>query len=116
MGKLELEELCDLCVCSLWGFQEVIRQYVVCGISSLESYFYAYVNFMALSFVSQLCYVFMNVCRFLIMHVRLVFEGGLATLYDMVWATCMHELGVVVHFKVLSYATESAMSLSLILV
>ena len=37
----------------------------------------AYLNFMALSFVSLLCYVFMNACRFLIMLGRLVLEGGL---------------------------------------
>jgi hypothetical protein len=31
-----------------------------------------------------LCYVLMNVWRFLIMYVRLVLEGGLANLYGMV--------------------------------
>ena len=41
-------------------------------------------NFMVASFVSLLCYVSMNVCRFLIMYVRLVLEGGLANLYGMV--------------------------------
>ena len=55
-------------------------------------------NIMALSFVSLLCYVLMNVCRFLIMHVRLVLEGGLTNLYGMVWATCMRGMSVVVPF------------------
>ena len=27
-GELEIEELCDLCVRSLWSFLEVVRQYV----------------------------------------------------------------------------------------
>ena len=29
LGKLKLEELCDLCVRNLWDFLEVIRQFVV---------------------------------------------------------------------------------------
>ena len=29
LGKLELEELCDSCIRSLWGFLEVVRQFVV---------------------------------------------------------------------------------------
>ena len=61
------------------------------------------------SFVSLLCCV-MNVCRFLIMPVRLVLEGGLANLYGMVWATCMCGMGVKVPFEVPSIANESAMS------
>ena len=52
--------------------------------------FFTNANFVALSFVSLLCIVAMNACKFIIMHVRLVFEGGLANLYDMVWTTCMH--------------------------
>ena len=44
--------------------------------------------------MSLLCIVAKNVCRFVIMHVKLVFEGGLANLHGMVWATCMH--GIVV--------------------
>ena len=47
----------------------------------MEIHFFAYVNFMALSFVSLLCSIFMNVCRLIIMHVRLVRKGGLAYLY-----------------------------------
>ena len=74
----------------------------------------AYVNFMALTFVSILCSIFMNVCRFFIVLVRLVLEGGLANLYGMVWATCMHGMGVMVSFEVLSFASESAMSFPLI--
>ena len=69
---------------------------------------------MATSFVSLLCYVFMNVCRFLIMHVRLVLEGGFANLYGMVWATCMHDMGAMVPFEVPSFASESAMSFPLL--
>ena len=43
------------------------------------------------------------------MHVKLVFEGGLANLHDMVWATCMHGIVVyMVSFVVLSIASESA--------
>ena len=50
------------------------------------------------------------------MHVTLVLQGGLANLYDMVWATCMRGMGVMVPFKVPSFAIESAMSFSSILV
>ena len=59
--------------------------------------------------MSLLCIVAKNVCRFVIMHVKLVFEGGLANLHDMVWATCMHGIVVyMVSFVVLSIASESA--------
>ena len=69
---------------------------------------------MATSFVNLLCYVFMNVCRFLIMHVRLVLEGGLANLHGMVWATCMHSMGVMVPFEMPSIASKLAMLVPLI--
>ena len=71
-------------------------------------------NSMAAYFVSLLCNVFMNICRFLIMHVRLLLEGGLANLYGMVWATCMRSMGVMVPFEVPSIAIESAMSFLLV--
>ena len=29
LGVSELEELCDLCIRSLWGFPKVVRQFVV---------------------------------------------------------------------------------------
>jgi hypothetical protein len=29
LGKSELEELCDLCIRSLWGFPEVVKWFVV---------------------------------------------------------------------------------------
>ena len=109
LGKLELEELCDLCFHSLWGFAKVVSQFV-------ESHSSAYVNFMGLSFVSLLCFVFMNIFRFLIMLVRLVFEGGLAHLYGLVWATSMCGMSVMVSFEVPSFANESTMSFPLILV
>ena len=44
------------------------------------------------------------------MHVRLVLGGGLANLYGMVCATCMHGMGIMVPFEVPSIANESAMS------
>ena len=71
-------------------------------------------NFIVASFVSLLCYVLVNVCRFHIMLVRLVREGGLANLYGMVCATCMRGMGVMVPFEVPSIASESAMSFPLI--
>ena len=46
----------------------------------MEIHFFAYVNFMALSFVSLLCFIFMNVCRLIIMPIRLVLKGGLSIL------------------------------------
>ena len=69
---------------------------------------------MVASFVILLCYVSMSVCRFLVMPVRLVLEGGLANLYCMVWATCMSGMGVMVPFEVPSIANELAMSFPLI--
>ena len=57
---------------------------------------------------------FLNACKFLIMYVRVVLEGGLTNLYDMVWA--MHDMGVMVPFEVPSAASESAMSFPIILV
>jgi lipoprotein signal peptidase len=59
---------------------------------------------------------FLNACKFLIMYVRLVLEGGLTNLYDMVWATCVHDMGVMVPFEVPSAASESTMSFPNILV
>ena len=110
LGDSELEELCVLRVRSLWGFLEVVRQFVVNFL--IGELFSTCVNFMALSFMSLSCYVFMNVHRFLIMHVRLVLEGGLANLYGMVWATCMRGMGVMVPFEVPSFANESTISLN----
>ena len=69
---------------------------------------------MAASFVSLLSYVFMNVCRFFIMYVRLVLEGGLGNLNGMVCSTCLRGMGVMVPFEVPSIASESAMSFPLI--
>ena len=112
LGGSELEELCDLGVHSLWGFSKVVRQFVVNFL--IQSHFCTYVNFIVASFVSLLCYAFMNVCRFLIMLVRLVLEEGLANLYGMVCATCMRGMGVMVPFEVPSIANESAMSFPLI--
>ena len=74
---------------------------------------FAYVNSMALSFVSLLCFNFINVCRFLIVHVRLVLERSLANLYGIVWATCVYNMGVVVPFELPSFASESTMSFPL---
>ena len=71
-------------------------------------------NFTVASFVSLLCFLFMNVYRFFIMHVRLVLEGGLPRLYGMVWATCMRSMGVMVPFEVPSIASKSAMLFPLI--
>ena len=65
---------------------------------------------MAASLVSLLCYVYMNGCRFLIMYVMLVLEGGLANIYGMVWATYMRNMGVLMPFEVPSIASEWAMS------
>jgi hypothetical protein len=50
------------------------------------------------------------------MHVRLVLEGGLANLYGMVCAICMHGMGVMVPFEVPSIVSESAVSFPFILV
>jgi hypothetical protein len=72
---------------------------------------FAYVNVMALSFVSLLCSIFMNVCRFLIVHVRLVLERGSANLYGVVWATCVHNMGVMVDLELPSFASVSTMSI-----
>ena len=41
-----------------------------------------------------LCFVLIYDCSVLIIHVRLVHDGGLANLYDIVWATCMSGIGV----------------------
>ena len=59
LSEMKLEEVCHLCVHSLWGFLEVVRQFVVNFL--IGEPFFAYVNFMALSFVSLLYYVFMYV-------------------------------------------------------
>lgn len=44
------------------------------------------------------------------MHVRLVLEGGLASLHGMVWATCMCGIGVMALLVVLLVASEYAIS------
>ena len=111
LGKSELQEWCDLYVHNL---REAIRKFMVNFL--VGEPIFAHVKFVALSFVSLLCYVFMNVCRFLFMHVRLVLEGGLANQYDMVWATCMHGMGVMMSFVVPSIVSESTLSVPLICV
>ena len=78
LGELELEELCDLCICNLWGFPKVVSQFVV---NFLIGEPFSYIcEFYRSFFCEPIVYVFMKVCRFLIMHVRFVFEGDLANL------------------------------------
>ena len=54
----------------------------------------------AFIFVSLLCFVLIYDCRFLIIHVKWVVDGGLPTLYGIVWATCMSGIGVMLLFVV----------------
>lgn len=46
------------------------------------------------------------------MHVRLVLEGSLASLYVMVWAMCMCSVRVIAPFVVPSVASEFAIFMS----
>ena len=113
LGKSELEELCDLGVCGLWGFPKVVRQFLVNF--HVGEPFFRICEFCGCFFCEHIVFRFYEyVCRFLIMPVRLVVEGGLASLYGMVWATCMRGMGVMVPFEVPSIASESAMSFLLI--
>ena len=50
----------------------------------------------------------MNVFKFRIIPVGLVVDGGLASLYGMVWAMCICGVGVMVGFVVPSLASASA--------
>ena len=55
----------------------------------LESHLLEYTNLIAFSFVRGLCFIFMHNLVFFIVLVRLVLEGGLASLYGVVWAEYM---------------------------
>ena len=109
LSEMELEELCHLCVHSLWGFPNVVRQFVVNFL--IGEPFFCICEFYGSFFYEPIVLCFYECCRLLIMHVRLVLEGGLANLYGMVWATCMHKMGVMVPFEVPSFASKLAMSI-----
>lgn len=79
LGKSDLEEWCDLCICNL---RERLEN--LCWRAN-----FLHMRILWVFLVSLLCYVFYNVCRSLFMHIKLVLEGGLAIQYGMVWATCM---------------------------
>jgi len=111
LSEMKLEEVCHLCVHSLWGFLEVVRQFVVNFL--IGEPFFCICEFYGSFFCEPIVLRFYVCCRFLIMHVRLVLEGGLANLHGMVRATCMRNMGVMVPFEVPSFASELAMSLPL---
>lgn len=58
--------------------------------------------------MSLLCSLFINVLRLLIIPLELVIEGGLASLYGMMWATCICGIGVTLGLAVPSMASMCA--------
>lgn len=76
----------------------------------LESHFSEICDFNSFCFCEPIVFQFYARFRFFIVLVWLVLEGGLASLYGIVWSTYTCRINVMTHFVVPSFASAYAMS------